>query len=294
MRKRIKKRQQFRLRPLSIAIRTVLRLLPLISLVAGLLIYGVRANAQSTPRPDPSAAQIKSDLKEILNQPEFHAESDQPGRLAAMMDSIQKRLERWWKNFQDFLDRLFPGGRGSIGAVDIHLVYAVILTLTIVALWLVVRVITQRGGLHLPKRRTIQGTPTTPTEEQETPLPPDEWIERAAKAAREGDFRAAFRAVFLAILVRLDRAGKIEFKKHRTNGEYVRSLRLTTPKSLYDLFVPLSNEFDLHWYGGRPSEESDYLRFLDAYRTLPVLIDSTPPVPPTEADAGPRSDRERS
>ena len=70
----------------------------------------------------------------------------------------------------------------------------------------------------------------------------------AAEAAR--DYERAFRLRFLAGVLRLDKAGAIEFRQSATTGELVREVRSST-------FPKLARAFDEIAYGGRPTGRSD-------------------------------------
>ncbi len=84
----------------------------------------------------------------------------------------------------------------------------------------------------------------------------DEWLEAARELARSGDYRRAYRAVFVALLLRLDRAGILRYERSRTNGEYLRGLRKQT--ALLEVVQPFANAFDARWYGHLPATEADF------------------------------------
>ncbi len=78
--------------------------------------------------------------------------------------------------------------------------------------------------------------------------------------ASEKRFRDALRLVYLAVLASLHRRQFIRFEPTRTNGEYVRQLRLSeqAPSEWHDPFQRLTQCFETAWYGERLCEESDY------------------------------------
>ncbi len=83
---------------------------------------------------------------------------------------------------------------------------------------------------------------------------------QADSLASERRFRDALRLVYLAVLASLHRRQFIRFEPTRTNGEYVRQLRLSdrAPSEWHDPFQRLTQCFETAWYGERPCEESDY------------------------------------
>jgi hypothetical protein len=76
-------------------------------------------------------------------------------------------------------------------------------------------------------------------------------LEREADAAeRRGDLDVALRLRFRAGLLRLDRAGAIQFRPSITSGQVARRLRLR-------VFDDLAITFDAVAYGGRPASVGD-------------------------------------
>jgi hypothetical protein len=83
---------------------------------------------------------------------------------------------------------------------------------------------------------------------------------QADTLAGEGKFREAMRAVYLAVLALLHRQQLIRFEPTRTNGEYVRQVRISeeAPPELHEPFERLTQSFETAWYGERPCEFSEY------------------------------------
>jgi hypothetical protein len=245
----------------------------------------LQSNQPSNQIEQPS--HIKSDLKEILSEPEFRPASTEQGLITRTLETMRTQLETWWHNIRDFFRRLFGGGGGNSGMVNVGLVYFLIGLIAVGAGWALVRIIAARGRRPRKPTAKVQAVTLPPMEEGEPQRAPDDWIAEADRMAHNSDFRAAFRAVFLAILVQLDRAGKIEYRRSRTNGDYLRALRAHSLRALYELLAPLTREFDLRWYGGHPANEADYQRCLDAYRRLPAVITTNADdAPPTQTKGG--------
>jgi hypothetical protein len=64
----------------------------------------------------------------------------------------------------------------------------------------------------------------------------------------------------LAVLALLHRQKFIRFETTRTNGEYVRQVRLSeiAPPEMHEPFHALTNLFEAKWYGERACESADY------------------------------------
>jgi hypothetical protein len=84
--------------------------------------------------------------------------------------------------------------------------------------------------------------------------------QQADDLARKGNFLEAVRRLYLAVLALLHRARLIRYEKTRTNGEYVRQVRLApeAPRELHAPFGELTRRFDQTWYGGRACDGGDY------------------------------------
>ncbi len=89
---------------------------------------------------------------------------------------------------------------------------------------------------------------------------PTELWRQAEGLAGAGRFRDAVRVLYLAVLSLLHRQQFIRFEPTRTNGEYVRQVRLSeqAPAELHGPFLELTGLFEAKWYGERPCESADY------------------------------------
>lgn len=239
-------------------------------------------------------AQVKADLKRILQAPEFQPEKEQEGLLA--------RFSRWlnakWEAFLEWLRKRFKmqerapqqeraGGNNVLAALVVPAVTALLLLAVVWLLVLLIQAIARNWrGAPAKKAKT---TTTFDIDEAGADMleEPDEWLRQAQHFAEAGDFRRAFRAVFLGILLQLDQAGAIEYNRSRTNGDYVRLLRTRGLLLLFEAFRPLVFEFDLRWYGHRDTAEEDYRRLRREYDRIRQLLaaPSTNPGLPTAGRA---------
>jgi hypothetical protein len=89
---------------------------------------------------------------------------------------------------------------------------------------------------------------------------PDSLWRQAEALAGEQRFREAVRVLYLAVLSLLHRRQLIRFEPTRTNGEYVRQVRLSeqAPPELHGPFLELTGLFEAKWYGERTCEAADY------------------------------------
>lgn len=92
----------------------------------------------------------------------------------------------------------------------------------------------------------------------------DTHLQDAERLAHE-DLRSALRALYLAALVGLARAGFITIMPQRTNGQYLRELRSTELKRI---FSALTSTFERVFYGSHEPSREDYERCLGLVRKL--------------------------
>lgn len=86
-------------------------------------------------------------------------------------------------------------------------------------------------------------------------------------AAEKGSYKEALRLLLLALLLRLDEEGALDYHYSRTNGEYLRQLR----ESGYPAWSPAAELFFLYeriWYGRAECRRKDYDRGLQLYNRL--------------------------
>ncbi len=101
----------------------------------------------------------------------------------------------------------------------------------------------------------------------------------AERQAREGDYRRAFRLVYLATLIALDTGGVLRFNRSRTNWEYLRALRASGRDDVYRALLPLTRDFDRVWYGFAPAGPSEYADAVAQYHALQANAQTTPTQP---------------
>jgi hypothetical protein len=79
----------------------------------------------------------------------------------------------------------------------------------------------------------------------------------ASVHALDGDPRAALRALYLATLAALDRAGRLELDPSKTNGQHLRALPRGPSRHA---LAELTQAFDRTWYGRQPTTAQELAR----------------------------------
>ena len=85
----------------------------------------------------------------------------------------------------------------------------------------------------------------------------------AEKLARAGDLRGAIRKSYIALLCELGDRGVVRLAQHKTNRDYLDAVRRSAAPRLYSEMMPLTFDFELHWYGFRDASDADW----DDFRT---------------------------
>ncbi|MEO5961636.1 MAG: hypothetical protein ABIR80_21190, partial [Opitutaceae bacterium] len=164
-----------------------------------------------------------------------------------------------------WLERIFFRGRGerpgtpasgglAIGLLRVLLygfiALAVLLLLWLI--WLIVRGARRHAAPVLAARAVANAKPDLRDENvQAAQLPAEGWLALAREQAARGEWRLAWRALYLATLARLAAEGLVSLAKFKTNLDYERELRrrALSRADLIARFARRRREFEDVWYG---------------------------------------------
>ncbi len=235
----------------------------------GAQIAALRA-AQAHPRPgaSPDPADAERSARAVLARPEFGSELPPPPSLA-------ERIAAW-------LDRVFTWHQPStpnmnLPTINPKIILGILVVIAAGAFAVLVAVIVQAIG-----RRSARSKPLALDEEEATLVEArdnDSLLGLAEQQAKAGDYRRAFRLVYLAALVALDTGGVLRFDRSKTNWEYLRALRAAGRGDIYSALTPLTREFDQVWYGFGQTDASHYARALAQYQALLAAPQAAAPSP---------------
>jgi hypothetical protein len=203
----------------------------------------------------PSPAAVRSAIRDILARPEFRAQPEESWRTAAGK-WVTRTLS---KVFQWIGDRLHLDLRGSSSAVR-FLVALIVLAVAVLIFLLLLR-LRNRPAARAP--RTESPGPLVQTQSSQAEL-----AKQALAMASNRDFPAAFRLMYLALLLLLDRCGVIRYHRSKTNWEYVKALKSAGRTDLAGDLEALSRIFDLTQYGSQPCGAGDYDACATIYRRV--------------------------
>ncbi len=85
----------------------------------------------------------------------------------------------------------------------------------------------------------------------------------AENLAREGNLRDAIRKGYIAFLFELSERKLIGLAKHKTNRDYLRSVK--NKHELHKNMNGLTSNYERHWYGFQDAEETDWEEFRTSY-----------------------------
>jgi len=209
-----------------------------------------------------SKEQAKSKLESILSRPEYATEQRGPNALSRLI----RDFFRW---LQDLFPKRRPTAPGQVdwfSVVVLALVIGVVLAvlLYVVKILLIRYVLTQFGRTRKAKKpskkkeaRIVLGERLEP-EATSTDL-----LSQAELLARNGDLRAAIRKGYIALLVELGDRKMISLAQHKTNRDYLNSVKSVAP--LHATMRGLTDSFERHWYGFEQTTPDDWQDFRAGY-----------------------------
>lgn len=236
-----------------------------------LLLVGpfVRVEAQAPRQSSHRAAEVKQHVREVLSSHDFDGLRQKNEGMEAFNKWVREQLQK----LQNMLSGRRGGGMALPGFGTEILSYLILVVLIVAVAYVIAYVIKNLafGGRTREGKKKLMVANIEELEEAGS-VDFDEWLAAARQHAAQGDYRRAYRAVFVAMLLRMDRYGAIEYKKSRTNGEYLRALRKNP--TLFQLMQPAANAFDARWYGHIPATEADYRSCLTTFEQAAKLLEA--------------------
>ena len=194
-------------------------------------------------------------LNAILRDPAFNRETRrEEGALARLLREFFEWLARL---FQRTGRPVMPGTSPRAAGLAQMLVFALCLGVLAYVAW---RLWQRRGrgatGLKLKREpRVILG------ERLEADATSAGLLDDAERLARSGDLRGAIRKAYVALLLELGDRGVLRLSRQRTNRDYLNAVRRAAAPGLYSAMLPLTFDFELHWYGLRDASDADWESF---------------------------------
>lgn len=238
-----------------------------------------QGTASYAQQAGPTPELVHRDLREILSRPEFH---QGPSPVTSWISRVLSSAGRALATFLRWLGRLVGGLFHFHFRVARQqpflfrgLVYLGIGVLAALAVWVLARVISAWRRARTGRAKTPVTKPQLET--TAAPItPPDEWMRRAEELASSGDYLLAVRALFMALLLELDRRRLVPYDASATNGEYLRALRRLGYRGLLQPSAALVRTYDRLWYGSRHADAQDYHSATHLLLACIAALDSSP------------------
>lgn len=224
-------------------------------------LHAIEARVAERQNPGGRAAEnkewAKTRLESILARPEYA--HNQQGTNA---------LIRLLQDFARWLSKLFPQRRTvNPGRVDLITLIAQIFVIALAALLLLYVLKTvfvwYSGRSRKPKKGKTREARIVLGERLEPEATATDLLSEAEALARQGDLRAAIRKAYIALLVELGDRKVISLAHHKTNRDYLNSLR-SIPQ-LHSRMRGLTDSFERHWYGFANVTTNDWQDFRAGY-----------------------------
>jgi hypothetical protein len=202
----------------------------------------------------------KQKLADILSRPEYQ-------KPEAKEESL---FQKWYREFQEWLDRVFPrpdispAASPSMGSIRLWLqvlIFAVVIGLVG---FLIYKFVPLFGRRFRKGKGGGRGDQLILGERIESHESAGDLFAEAERLAREGELRAAIRKGYVALLIELADRKVIGLARHKTNRDYLRDVRRRG--DLVEGVSGLTLNFERSWYGLRPADAADWEAFRDGYR----------------------------
>lgn len=213
---------------------------------------GERGNHSNLPNAVRSA-------RAVLSSDEFASDPPPPPSVA---ERAAEWLDRWISRLFSHPSPTTPPMQPVNPAVLQGIFIAILAALFAVLVYFLVKAISLRGARAKPLGLAEEEAVLMEARDNNSLLA------LAEQQAKAGDYRRAFRLVYLAALVTLDDGGVLRFDRSKTNWEYLRALRTAGRSDIAQALTPLTREFDQVWYGFSRTDASHYAHALTQHQAL--------------------------
>jgi hypothetical protein len=194
----------------------------------------------------------KGRLANILSRPEYNREVAEGG-------ALMRLIEQFFRWLRDLFPDMAPVRPGATPGVS-RAAQIFVIALGVLVLAFVVRKFWQRRA-HRVKSTRRREPRVVLGERLEADQTAADLLSDAERLARSGDLRGAIRKAYIALLCELGDRRVIRLAQHKTNRDYLQAIRAAAPARLYTEMLPLTFNFELHWYGLQPAGEDDWKDF---------------------------------
>ena len=203
-----------------------------------------------------SKDQAKGKLESILSRPEYATGAKGPNALTRLIQDFLRWLQKLFpqrtpmeQSRANYLTRI----------AEVLVVLVTLFVLGYAARFLIARFkpSLKRSALKKRQPRIVLGERLEP---DQTAM---DLLAEAETLARSGDLRAAIRKAYIALLVELGDRKLISLAQHKTNRDYLNSVRHVP--HLHSCMGGLTSIFERHWYGLAQATPNDWQDFRAGY-----------------------------
>jgi cell fate (sporulation/competence/biofilm development) regulator YlbF (YheA/YmcA/DUF963 family) len=198
----------------------------------------------------------KTRLESILARPEYVTGARGPNAFSRLL----QELFRWLEGLFPKRAPMDPGRANLITQIAQIIVILAALFLIIYVIKILFMRLQRMRKRKTPKKRKARIVLGERLEPEQTS---SDLLSEAEALARNGDLRAAIRKAYIALLVELGDRKLISLAQHKTNRDYLNSLR-NTPQ-LHSRMRGLTESFERHWYGLAQATPNDWQDFRTGY-----------------------------
>ena len=221
-------------------------------------------------------------IDEVLKREDF---AEKPAAdlswLEKILDDIsrffQKIQEKIWEIIEKFMDWLAdvfgitggaavqPGGESVIRTIALILVVLVSVAIIVTVTVLVIRVVKKSKEYKNLEGDTFEEELEAYSNDSDTPY------QRAKQLEAEGDYRGAFRYLYISLLAAMSVAGIIVIHHSKTNRRYLKEIKKNY-EAAWKSSAEFTEWFNLSWYGRRTVDREDISDWFKKYDEVKSLI----------------------
>jgi hypothetical protein len=200
----------------------------------------------------------KGRLQSILRRPEYNEQASRGGAMQQLWNWIKELLSKLLPDTKP----MSPGASRALSVVARIFIYALAVALIVFVLWRFGPAAWERFAARRKQRARGREARIVLGERIASDESAADLLAEAERLARAGDLRGAIRKAYIAVLCELGDRKLIRLAQHKTNRDYLLSLR--DRAELFAAMRPLTNAFEQHWYGFAPATDADW----NEYRSL--------------------------
>jgi hypothetical protein len=227
------------------------------AVAARLRALDARLAEAGAPAPPRDREAEKGRLNTILRRPEYASPEQRE-------NALQRQLRDLFNWLRDLFPKTGPMAPGTLGGLSVAAQYFIFTLAGLILLYVFWQLWRRRD--RGPKSLSLDGARVVLGERLEADQTAADLLAEAERLARQGQLRAAIRKAYVALLCELGDRKVIGLAQHKTNRDYLQSVRQRAPR-LYPEMLPLTFDFELHWYGAHAASESDWSSFRDRCRS---------------------------